>query len=314
MYQGKLGTSYAEVWRVSIRGSSEGGTSDKTSVGSDPAQERRAQGGLERQADKEKACNALRLAALVPRAPALVADGQLDPGIVRAEAGCPDHTGDIEELSVIKNRPAAVHARHPRDATYACVGDVFGSCADEGRPARRGHRSDLASDRGVNAQEPADKPPVGLSAKDFSQDIGRDAADIPAGEPDPAPRTGKLDGNFSPGVTRAHHENGALGELAWVPVRAGMELNDARIELGCEGRNERLLVRPCRHDDPRCKKTIGSSGEVESIVRANERVDLRAVPNGPLQLFRRSAPGIGRPHPSSGKRSRPPGTSCRAGC
>jgi hypothetical protein len=58
--------------------------------------------------------------------------------------------------------------------------------------------------------------------------------------------TGHFEGDLGPRVAGAHHKDTALPQLGWIPVLDGMQLHDARIELGGEGGHPRCVLRGLR--------------------------------------------------------------------
>jgi hypothetical protein len=60
---------------------------------------------------------------------------------------------------------------------------------------------------------------------------------------------GHLEGDLGARVRGADDEDAAVLKLRSRPVLAGMQLHDARIELGGEGGHPWSLVRARRHDD-----------------------------------------------------------------
>ena len=68
-------------------------------------------------------------------------------------------------------------------------------------------------------------------------------AGVPPRQPGPA-IPGHLQGDLGPRVGGAYDQDAALLQLGWIPVFAGMQLDDARIELAGEGGDPGALVRP----------------------------------------------------------------------
>jgi hypothetical protein len=97
-----------------------------------------------------------------------------------------------------------------------------------------GHEPDQRDEEPI--PPPAASGPVGFSAR------------VPARQPG-ALLPGHLQGDLGPGVGGADDQDAALPQLGWIPILAGVQLEDARVELGGEGGDPGPLVGArCHHD------------------------------------------------------------------
>ena len=176
--------------------------------------------------------------------------GRSIQGEVLLEAGAPDDVGDLEDAPVLEQRLPAAHADdtgHPLDAGR---GEVLRLHPDQRGGAEGELRPDLAADRRSHREHA-----VAHEADDWEREACANApvgdgnlADLSAREPRRA-AMGELGGDLGAGVAGAHDERCAVAQLRRIAVLAGVQLDDAGVQLGGEAGHPGRPVRAgCRDD------------------------------------------------------------------
>ena len=175
-------------------------------------------------------------APVVHRLTVAAEDRQVDPAEVGPETGAPDHVRHLDDASVLDGRRAAPHADSSGYPLDPHRGEVLRVHPFQRR--RLGHqlRSSPSADRRVHGEQARDHEPERWrqQAVPPTSGVDREVPGVPAGQPSRV-RAGDLECDLGAGVSSAHHERRAVAQLGGIDVVAGVQLQDARVELGGEG-------------------------------------------------------------------------------
>ena len=199
---------------------------------------------------------------------AVVGHVGVDPRDVLAEARAPDDVGDIEDATVVEHRPAVLHAHDPRvGAVDACRLQVLALDPQQRPAAGADLRPDLAAERRLDrehaiGQEPRDGQ---NEPRDAALDVERHLA-MHATRQHGRMRRGDLEGDVGARVAAAHDERRPRLKLRRVAVLVRVQLDDRRVEVARELRDDRLLERP-RGDDDAVGRRSGARRPARSSAR-----------------------------------------------
>ena len=179
-------------------------------------------------------------------------DRQVDPGEVGPEPRAPDDVRRFEDAAVLEQRQPALRADHARNPLDARGHDVLGLDADERRavgeelwahPAadRRAHREHAVADEPEQQRQEDELRGRALDAEgDVTALLSREPGRVLLDD---------FDGDLAARVSGSDDEHRPFLELRGVPVLAGVELDDAWVELIGECGHPGDLVASHRYND-----------------------------------------------------------------
>ncbi len=173
---------------------------------------------------------------------------------IQAKSG----TNPVHQITFVtsRSRPSSSTGRPPRAPTVLGTRSIpaavksFGLTRASGRPRARNFRRTIRPIGVLHGQHVRDQEPDHRHEQPIPPASGAEGllARVPSRQPGPV-TSGHLQGDLSPRVGGADDEDAALPQLGRIPVFAGMQLHEARIELGGEGGKPGALVRARCHDD-----------------------------------------------------------------
>ena len=216
---------------------------DVRGVISDPADQRRASGVLPRQSEEVEARGVGHPAAVNDAVP-VVEDRCVDPRVIVAEAGGPDHGADVELASVAETDGAPRSVDRPRMQPHPVAlvqGPRIGpdqrvsslQSATDPRVCRLAHRPGLLE---IPEQVATENP---LRERRLPRPDRQ--VNLTGG--------GELFGDLKTSVAATNDQHRTIGKVPRRPIPGAMELEDVLTELVGDRRHERHLERSGRHHD-----------------------------------------------------------------
>lgn len=164
---------------------------------------------------------------LVVQPAGVVEHVEVEPAVVRLEPGAPDHHAGSAGPTTFDHRQPVAHPDHPGEPVHACALQLTGPDAAERLSA---------STQSPLRQRSAD-PAEALHERIGPGPQAGDMTDVSAGQEHlliGGGRRGQVQGDLRPGVPGPHDQDGALRQLGGPAVGAGVELDDAAVEVAGE--------------------------------------------------------------------------------